>query len=328
MSRVKWKKEEIEDIISLYANGQSIHAIAKKYNRSDTAITTVLDKNNIKRRSIQESNKTKKILTEEQKDEIIYNYCVLKQGLQTAGKKFGYTEFLVEKLLKERGVKKRTYIEAKQEMRKYIVDDEFFKTPSSDMAYILGLLAADGNIAKKENGIFIELHQQDEEILIRIKEQIKSTRKLDYRINNNGTPCVKLKVWSAEWKQDLAKYGIVPNKTFILQPPTLLPKKYRIDYIRGFFDGDGSVYSHNNLPYVSFVGASLSLIEWIRAELADLGITTNSFSTSPLQSGSCIYKLTYSRKNTTDMLYTALYKNLNSLYLARKKEKWEQINSL
>lgn len=59
------------------------------------------------------TNSKKDLLTEEQKDIIIYNYCVLKQGLQTAGKDFGYSQYMVEKLLKERGIQKRTYVEAK-----------------------------------------------------------------------------------------------------------------------------------------------------------------------------------------------------------------------
>lgn len=302
--------------------------LGKKYNKSRTTIATVLDKNNIKHRAIQESNGTKNILTEEQKDEIIYNYCVLKQGLQTAGKKYGYTQFLTEKLLKERGVKKRTYIESKQEIRKYHINDEFFKVPCADMAYVLGFLAADGNIAKKENGIFLEIHQQDEEILQKIQERTQSDRKLDYRVNNKGTPCVKFKVWSAEWKQDLAKYGITPNKTFTIEPPTLLPKEYRIDYIRGFFDGDGSVYSHNNSPYITFISASKTLMEWIRDELSDLGITTTSFSTTMLESGYPFYRITYSRKNIVKMLYDIFYKDPNALYLKRKKEKWNELNSL
>lgn len=328
MSRIKWTEEEIKDIISSYLSGISINALSKKYNKSSSAIATVLNNNKIQHRSIQESNRTKKVLTEEQKDEIIYNYCVLKQGLQTAGKKYGYTQFLTEKLLKERGVKKRTYVESKQELRKYHINDEFFKSPSSDMAYILGFLAADGNIAKKENGIFLELHQQDEEILQKIREKTQSDRKLDYRANNQGTPCVKFKVWSSEWKQDLAKYGIVPNRTFTISPPSLLPKEYRIDYIRGFFDGDGTVYSHNNKPYVSFISASKILLEWIRDELSDLGITTESFSTTTLDSGNLFYRITYSRKNITKMLYNNFYKNPNALYLKRKKDKWDELNSL
>lgn len=328
MRRIEWTEEEIKDIISSYQNGISMNALGKKYNKSRAAIVTVLDKNNVKHRTVQESNGTKKVLTEEQKDEIIYNYCVLGQGLQTAGKKYGYTQFLTEKLLKERGVKKRTYVESKQELRKYHIDDEFFKAPSSDMAYILGFLAADGNIAKKENGIFLEIHQQDEEILKRIQEKIQSDRKLDYRVNNKGTPCVKLKVWSAEWKQDLAKYGITPNKTFTIEPPTLLPKEYRIDYIRGFFDGDGSVYQHGSQPYVSFISASKPLLEWIRDELSNLGITTTSFFTTTLNTGNLFYQVTYSRKNITKMLYDAFYKNPNSLYLKRKKDKWDKLNSL
>lgn len=273
-----------------------------------------------------------RILTEEEKDVIIYNYCVLKQGLATAGKSFGYNQYSVEKLLKERGIQKRTYVEAKQALRKYTINDNFFKTQNTDMAYLLGLLASDGSIAKKENGIFLELHQQDEEILEKIKTKTNSSRELSHRINNNQTPCVKFQVWSAAWKEDLAKYGIKPNKTFSLEPPTLLEPKYRIDYIRGYFDGDGCVYYREpkeGSSCVNIGGASKEVIKWIRNELNNLGISTSSFNHKILNNNSNYYELIYYRKQILQMIYNSFYYDNNILYLKRKKQKFEKIiNSL
>jgi len=77
-------------------------------------------------------------LSKEQKEIILDNYVNKKQGLQTAGKEFGASQFAVERLLKEYKIKKRSYTEAKQALRKYFVNDDFFKTQSPDMAYLLG----------------------------------------------------------------------------------------------------------------------------------------------------------------------------------------------
>ena len=44
---------------------------------------------------------------------------------------------------------------------------DFFKTWSSDMAYILGFMYADGNIIKTKRGThFIAVYSADEDILI------------------------------------------------------------------------------------------------------------------------------------------------------------------
>lgn len=44
---------------------------------------------------------------------------------------------------------------------------------------------------------------------------------------------------------DLSKHGCVPNKSLILKFPTTLPNELVNDFIRGYFDGDGSVYINN-----------------------------------------------------------------------------------
>ena len=53
----------------------------------------------------------------------------------------------------------------------------------------------------------------------------------------------KLYFYSKEIKQDLQKFGIVPNKTYSEDYcfPHLLREEFYLDYIRGLFDGDGSV---------------------------------------------------------------------------------------
>ena len=87
-----------------------------------------------------------KELSEEIERKIIYNYVELKQGLNTVGRNFGVSQYMVEKTLKKYGIKKRTYTEAKQTGRKFPCNDNFFKVQNSNMAYILGLLAADGSV--------------------------------------------------------------------------------------------------------------------------------------------------------------------------------------
>lgn len=152
-----------------------------------------------------------KELSEEIEREIIYNYVELKQGLGTAGKKYNVSQYMVEKTLKKYGVKKRNYTEAKQAGRKYSCNDDYFKTQSHNMAYILGLLAADGSISKKENLVAIQLLASDREILEKISKETENTRPLEsYIRKTTGHEITSLRVWSAQWKKDLAHYGIIP----------------------------------------------------------------------------------------------------------------------
>lgn len=272
-----------------------------------------------------------KELSEEVERKIIYNYIELKQSLGTVGKDFGVTQYMVEKTLKKYGVKKRTYTEAKQARRKFPCNDNFFKVQSSNMAYILGLLAADGSISKKENLIAIQLKATDKEILEKISEKTQNTRPLEsYTRKETGYEISSFRVWSAEWKKDLAHYGIMPEKTFTLQPPDFLLPEYRIDYIRGYFDGDGSVYhldSQNRL-FFEIAGASKVMIDWIRNELTNhyhIFINKELIETKP--NGTIMYKVKIGSIEELNKLYTLLYKD-KELFLARKKEKFYSLLKL
>ena len=55
-----------------------------------------------------------KNFSEDIEKKAIYNYVVNKQGLGTAGKEFGISQYMMEKILKKYQIPKRTYTEAKQ----------------------------------------------------------------------------------------------------------------------------------------------------------------------------------------------------------------------
>ena len=54
---------------------------------------------------------------------------------------------------------------------------------------------------------------------------------------------------------DLLKYGIVPHKTGKEYISNLIPKEYLNHFIRGCFDGDGSVFISNNYLRVAYYGS-------------------------------------------------------------------------
>ena len=317
MRRIEFTLEEIEDMRNRYENGESQDSIGRRYNVSRTVIRRVFKNNQISTRTIQEANG--KTVPEEIAEKVVYNYCVLKKGLLPSGAPYGLTQFMVEKILKEYGIRKRTYTEAKDGLRKYSVNDDYFKTQSHNMAYILGFLAADGNIAKKENKIDLALAESDKEILEKINQEIENTRPIKIYDRHDGHQLTaKLQVFSSTMKKDLAHYNIVPAKTFILTPPELLAREYIISYIRGFFDGDGSIY-YAGTTFTWRVGsASKKILEWMRSFLAEeYGIVNNKLYYSKLANGTDFYYLQYTGQAKMEKLYKALYVP-NSLRLQRK----------
>ena len=178
-------------------------------------------------------------------DKIIYDYTVNRYGLIKTGKQNGVGERIVRKILLENKIHIRSQSEAaiiaNIQRRQFNLNDNYFSSENERMAYLLGFLASDGTIDKKNNRIKIGLYSVDKDFLIKIKKELGYEGDiLDYQ-TSNGFNVSELTFTSQQIKKDLAKYNIVPNKTFTYTFPESLNKKYWIDFIRGYFDGDGSV---------------------------------------------------------------------------------------
>ena len=106
----------------------------------------------------------KKQISKEQQEKIIYNYTVLNMGLKRSGKEFNFSDKIVKKILLENNIPIKT-VGAK---RKYLINDKYFDTENSNMAYIMGFWAADGNVSSTENRLDLELASIDREILEKI----------------------------------------------------------------------------------------------------------------------------------------------------------------
>lgn len=213
--------------------------------------------------------------------------------------------------------------------------EDFFSIQSSDMAWLMGFIASDGTIRKDCNGIKISLALKDKEILEKIKEVLElETEVKEFQTSNGYDACTL--AWTCEQhKKDLAKYNIVPAKTFILTPPIGLNEKYYIDYIRGYFDGDGSINliknsngrGNGNIRW-QVCSATKEIIEFIvdtlytQYNIPKVAIMSDDSKNRQNTLYYCQYSSTASRE-----IYKILYTE-NSLYLKRKKDKFEEVLSL
>lgn len=259
--------------------------------------------------------------TDEQKEFMVYNYTVLKRGVNAIGRDLGVAGLTIQRHLKKMGVKIRNPQEAQGECRAYNVNDNYFKIQSHNMAYILGFLASDGGISKNTNHFTIDIQKTDEEILYKIKEELKFEGPISHYVNSHGCEYSRLRVCSHTIKQDLAHYGIIPQKTFTLTPPLFLDEQYFISYIRGYFDGDGCIWiDYEKYSYNWYIcGARKEVIEWIQQVLLNKYgiISTLSISTKTLSQGDPFYSIQVYKKETILKLFEILY-TPNSIYMERK----------
>lgn len=202
---------------------------------------------------------------------------------------------------------------------------DFFKQiDTEEKAYWLGFIAADGNIAKDFSCCSIELKQSDFEHLQKFAKCFD-----DYYVVKKCArkyPSAKIQITCKQCCYDLQQYGITPNKSLTLQVVTdKIPHDLQIHYIRGYFDGDGSIFcTHPNrisgYSYdewgCNFVGAKHTL-QFIQ----------NYFhlSNKIRRKGKC-FELDINGILPAYDILSLMYKNA-SIYLERKKAKYDELRS-
>lgn len=265
-------------------------------------------------------------LTEEKKQLLRYYYEEKHYGQDKCAKLLG--PGVGRKSIKEALVEMNLPIRSFEEAKKYAIshkkdkDENYFSKESHNMGWVLGFLASDGTIGSKDNHIKIGLSVKDVEILEKIKKEIKIENKITYYTTNKGYDVAELTWVCAQHKKDLAKYGIVPKKTFILEPPLALSREYWIDYIRGYFDGDGSILIKQNILMFQIGSARKEILEWIinyfydEYNIKKVNILTDNRRLHPY------YYFTYASKSSKK-IYEVLY-NESPMFLSRKREKLEQ----
>jgi len=207
-------------------------------------------------------------------------------------------------------------------------DKDFFKTWSSDMAYILGFLYADGNIVQTKRGNhYIAIYTADKSLLVSMRKSMKSRHKISTRISPTG--CVhRIQIGSKEWFYDLDVLGLFPNKTKRMELPCI-PEKYFGDFVRGYFDGDGNVWVglvHKNRKttlmtiQVSFTSGSYEYLRSLHESLKKRGILGGSLYHS--KSGNYA-RLSLSIRDALK-IYEIMYNTSHKLYLRRKKVVFER----
>ena len=141
-----------------------------------------------------------------------------------------------------REVCKRYNITLSSDNRKYKPNDNYFKIWSNEMAYFLGLIAADGHIRKQDNLLTISLQEKDRQIVENLRLALNYNGYL-YKMNKkDGQPQYCLAVRSKEITSDLVNLGLSGNKTYDLDWINGINKEYISHFVRGVFDGDGCIY--------------------------------------------------------------------------------------
>ena len=97
-----------------------------------------------------------------------------------------------------------------------------------------------------------------------------------------------------------------------------------MDFVRGCFDGDGTIYSYmdsrwanSHMFYISFASASKTFVNWFRNEICDIIGIHGHISTAQKRN---FYQLRYAKAESL-VLINKMYYNKQVPCLQRKKRK-------
>lgn len=244
-------------LVAEYAAGESAAHIARKNDIGTNAVLYVLRRRGVPIRTMTEARLLaadriaaagllRRVLTDDQEADAVSRYADGESGDSIA------TGWAVDPGVVVRAIKRAgAHIRTVREVRRYTLNEAAFDCdpPTPDASYFAGLLMADGCVSIRDRSrggrcgeVIIRLAEPDRPILERFAAFLQSDAPIatTYPRAERRQPMCSVSVSSLPLALSLARYGIVPRKTYTAAAPGFLLDNR--DWWRGCVDGDGWVH--------------------------------------------------------------------------------------
>ncbi len=206
-------------------------------------------------------------------------------------------------------LKSKLYMGRNNPNTKYfmIKDNMFKKIDSEEKAYLLGWIASDGSVSESGN-ITISVHNRDKKCLQILSEIVSNELKVK---EIKGKEQVSLDINSKEISEDICKLLQINfgKKSYIVRFPNLESDELKWAFLRGYFDGDGSIRKiteEHHSPECNITSNSIDMINDIK-----------NFCKIPCHISVKHSQITWNGNNCLDFL-DKLY-DVNSIYRLERK---------
>ena len=156
-------------------------------------------------------------------------------------------------------------------MRKYMLNENFFDVLNEKSSYWLGFLYADGYVRMKDGKsgeLKLKLKDTDKCHIEKFLKHLECDKPIKCGVDNKSKFC-SVTVYSNLLVNRLFELGCLNNKTQKIRLP-ILDSNLMNHFVRGYFDGDGSISKVKKRPN-SFIVSICSNIEFNRELLNFLG---------------------------------------------------------
>lgn len=180
---------------------------------------------------------------------------------------------------------------------------------SPQFAYAIGLLTADGCLSK--DGRHIDLTSKDKPQITLFKKCLGLCTKTSKKYSGNGNLSYRTQFGDVLFYRFLVGLGLSPAKSNRIIS-VKIPDEYFFDFVRGYFDGDGSSYSYFDpkFPksyrfYISFTSGSREYLHWLKRELVERAGISGYIS---LNRNNSYIQLKYAKKSAMALCAKMYYK--------------------
>ncbi|MBI3283178.1 hypothetical protein HYZ70_03845 [Candidatus Curtissbacteria bacterium] len=217
------------------------------------------------------------------------------------------------------------YLPFQQKVKKHQINSDFFKKWSYDMAYVLGFIAADGNICHTGRAHMLHIACDDKDVIEKIKGVISYEGPIREKLRINGKISYSLRICDPIMFNDLENLGVTERKSLTFTPP-IINKSFISHFIRGYFDGDGSVTLRKNGENcrlrVYIYTASLNMANFLQDIMVKiLGETYNANIVAKLAHQKTKYYVINLGHKASLVLFNYMYGNAE-FYMDRKYKKF------
>lgn len=188
-------------------------------------------------------------ISQEIKESIIVDYIDNQMSGEAIARKYNIGATSVRRILKNHNIQTNLY-----DQRKYKYNQNYFETiDTEEKAYWLGFIAADGSITKNNRTLEIGLTYSDKTHLkkfaLAIDYPVENIKNRNTTLNGKVYKSSRICVHSKKICNDLNSLGITEKKWDKVVFPSNIPKNLIRHYLRGYFDGDGSISTAGKTMY-------------------------------------------------------------------------------
>jgi DNA-binding transcriptional regulator WhiA len=263
----------------------------------------------------------------------MYDFYLQGNSMQKVGEKYGFGRRTIEANFKKHGLQSRSN---KINSRKYSINHDFFENIDNERnAYWLGFMYADGFLSNPEGSkkVGMSLAIEDKHHIEKFARDIESTYHIKEYVSHStygSNPYAKLIVTSDKMFEDLESHGCIQHKTKVIKPPVLMSRDLERHFIRGYFDGDGSLKKCNGNYGYEFgfhVVGTDELLTFISEHLMKNGLVNRITKLEKRRKYQDVSSIRYGGNTQVYNIMSYLY-NKSTIYLDRKYERYLELQEL